>query len=249
LLEDPLDIAWGALNAKSGEVIGDFLHRCLIGQDLIFALFRVEPRTPKSSFQFRGKAQFSRGKDGHLRFEMNSAVYIPYPEGFLFPLPDLASGLVIGTDSSLDPYLQIEAVCTQRIPHTITAGGEYHVRSTRNDDFSYKFAIPSNPSADNPGVFEFTNHSDNDGKFTSRLISSVAFLNADSRSNGTTPDVVNFTVLGSWSHDATGRDHVATVEISRAPGYQYVSIQIDGGRISNVNTQPDVVTPPLEPIH
>lgn len=249
LLEDPLDIAWGALNANSGEVIGDFLHRCLIGQDLIFALFRVEPRTPKSSFQFRGKAQFSRGQDDHLRFNMNAAVYIPYPEGFLFPLPDLASGLVIGTDSSLDPYLQIEAVCTQRIPHTMTAGGEYHVRSTRNDDFSYKFAIPSNPSADNPGVFEYTNHSDNDGKFTSRLISSVAFLNADSRSNGATPNVVNFTVLGSWSHDAGGGDHVATVEISRAPGYQYVSIQIDGGRVSNVNTQPDVVTPPLEPIH
>jgi hypothetical protein len=249
LLEDPLDIAWGAVDSRSGEIIGDFLHRGLIGQDLIFALFRVESRTPKSSFQFRGKARITRGDDDRLRFNFDSAVYIPYPEGYLFPRPDFASGIVIGADSSLDPYLQLVAVCAQNVPERLFAGAEHHLISATNENFSYRFALPSVPSASNPGFFEYTNHSNGGAKFMSSLISSIAFLNADSRGNGTTPNVVNFTAFGTWSRDRTGGSHVATVEISQAPGYHYVSIQIDGGQVSNVNTHPEIATAPLEPIH
>src|SRR5262249_46952181 len=106
LLEDRFDIALGAVNVRTGEVIGNLLHRALIGQDLIFALFRVEPRTPTESFHFRGPAGFLRGADGKLRYRYDSAVLVPYPEGFKFPERDLATGIIIGPNSRLDPYAQ-----------------------------------------------------------------------------------------------------------------------------------------------
>jgi hypothetical protein len=54
LLDDPFDIPVGAVNAHTGKVIGDFLHRGFLGQALFFALVRVEPRTPQGSFEYRG---------------------------------------------------------------------------------------------------------------------------------------------------------------------------------------------------
>jgi len=246
LLEDPLDIAVGVVHAKSGKVIGDFLHRGLIGQSLIFALFRIESRTPKSSFQFRGPAGFTRGRDGRLRFNLNSAVSIPYPEGFWFPKPDLASGVLVGPDSSLDPYLQLEAVAPPA-DNAAIAGGERRVIATTNEVFSYQFAIPARSSANDAGSFEYTNHSADDATFTSVFMTSSAVFTADARSDGVSRRVVNFTAVGHWSRDSTERPHFATIEISCSDNDRYVSIQIDGGFLSNVNTQPNTVIPPLQP--
>jgi hypothetical protein len=209
----------------------------------------VEPRTPKSSFQFRGPAAFSRGEDGALRFTLNSAVYIPYPQGFSFPRPDLAAGLVIGPDSALDPYLQLDAVCTGPKSGARLTGGEHRIRSTRNEEFSYSYALNSTPAATQPGAFEYINHSDNDARFTATSISAISGLSAGARRNGYTPNAVNFTAFGTWSLDSKPALHVAVVEISRAPGLEYVSILIDGGQLANVNTRPEKVTPPLEPVH
>ena len=247
LLEDPLDIAVGVVHAKSGRVIGNFLHRGLIGQSLIFALFRIEQRTPKSSFQFRGPAGFTRGRDGDLRFNLNSAVSIPYPAGFSFPKPDLASGILVGPDSSLDPYLQLEAISPGAQGKAVIACGERRVIATTNEVFSYRFAIPARPSVNDAGSFEYTNHSDDDATFTSAFITSSAVFTADARSDGASRRVVNFTAVGYWSRDSMEGPHFATVEISGADSNRYVSIQIDGGHLSNVNTQPDTVIPPLEP--
>ena len=52
-------------------------------------------------------------------------------------------------------------------------------------------------------------------------------------------DTASFAALGTWSKD--GHDfprRIATVQVSTAPAAPYVSIQIDGGRISNVNLKP-----------
>lgn len=54
-------------------------------------------------------------------------------------------------------------------------------------------------------------------------------------------DTVSFTAFGSWSKDQDL--HVATVQISTAPDEPYVSIQIDGGLTSNVNTRPPELLP------
>src|SRR5262249_46222638 len=111
LMDDPFDIAWGMINVRNGEVIGDFLHRAFFGQDVFFALIRAEPRTPQGSFEYRGPALFRYTADGQWRYQFNGTVFLPYPEGFLFPRPSLADGFVIGPGSRLDPFFQVEAVC------------------------------------------------------------------------------------------------------------------------------------------
>ena len=64
----------------------------------------MEPRTPQSSFFFRGPARLERGAQGQMVFRLKAEVHIPYPATFLFPAPDLASGFRIGTDSALDRF-------------------------------------------------------------------------------------------------------------------------------------------------
>jgi len=57
-------------------------------------------------------------------------------------------------------------------------------------------------------------------------------------------EVITFTGIGLWSQD-TQRPHIATVQISTSPLLPYVSIQIDGGLVSNVNTKPAQAVYPL----
>ena len=57
-------------------------------------------------------------------------------------------------------------------------------------------------------------------------------------------DCVTFTGIGLWSLDMTG-PHMATVQISTAPDASYVSILLDGGMLSNVNTKPAKSVMPL----
>src|SRR5262249_35692809 len=89
LVDDPFDLAVGALDLTSGRLINQLLRRGFIAQDLFYALVRVEPRTPQSSFFFRGPALLEPSGDGGLRFRFRGGVSIPYPEGFRFPQPDL----------------------------------------------------------------------------------------------------------------------------------------------------------------
>jgi hypothetical protein len=57
-------------------------------------------------------------------------------------------------------------------------------------------------------------------------------------------DTVTFTGYGSWSKDADDGLHLATVQVSVAPDAPYVSIQIDGGTLSNVNLKPASIPVP-----
>ena len=54
ILDDPFDLALGAVDLKTGRLLNEMLHRGFINLNIIYALLRVEPRTPKSSFFFRG---------------------------------------------------------------------------------------------------------------------------------------------------------------------------------------------------
>jgi hypothetical protein len=51
-------------------------------------------------------------------------------------------------------------------------------------------------------------------------------------------DTVTFSGFGSWSADPAQGLHVAAVQVSTSERFPYVSILIDGGRTSNVNTKP-----------
>jgi hypothetical protein len=67
----------------------------------------------------------------------------------------------------------------------------------------------------------------------------VSFTHSRAATRMGRPDTVTFTGYGSWSKDSSGAPHVAAVQVSTAREYPYVSIQIDGGLVSNVNTKPE----------
>src|SRR5262249_42381584 len=68
VLSDTFDISAGLVDLATGRFLHPLLHRGFIHQDLIFALLRVEQRTPRTSFNFRGPAVFETGADGRLVF-------------------------------------------------------------------------------------------------------------------------------------------------------------------------------------
>jgi hypothetical protein len=73
----------------------------------------------------------------------------------------------------------------------------------------------------------------------------VSFSNANRAAKPGECDCVTFTGIGLWSKDMKG-PHMCTVQISTAAEAPYVSILLDGGMLSNVNTKPPVAVMPIE---
>jgi hypothetical protein len=237
-VDDPFDLAVGAVDLRTGVVLGELTHRGFIDQNLFFALVRVEPRTPQSSFLFRGPASFERGAGGGLVYRFNGMVHIPYPEGFKFPAPDLATPYLAGPNSALDPFLRIQAMGGGPPPRSGARGGAEGVLASNGNRFSYRYTIPA-PPAREQAAFEYTNHTQG-GAFRMRALAWASFIHSRSRAAaGADYDTVTFAGFGSWSKDTANRAHVATVQVSTSREYPYVSIQIDGGLVSNVNTKPE----------
>ena len=101
-------------------------------------LLRIEPRTPKDSFFFRGPALLQKERGGELVFRFQGIVGIPYPAGFQFPRPDFATGFTVGANSRLDPFLWFHAVQDVREKGITAEGSAEHVRASTGDDFSYQ---------------------------------------------------------------------------------------------------------------
>ena len=77
-IDDPFDVALAA--TRTG-LHGELLYRGFIAQSLLFALLRIEPRTPRSSFSSRDR-RASSGVDSQLVCSMRTRAY---PPGFSFP--------------------------------------------------------------------------------------------------------------------------------------------------------------------
>ncbi len=236
ILDDPFDICVGALDLRTGCSISDVLHRAFISQDLIFALLRIEPRTPRDSFFFRGPALLQKERHGGLVFRFQGIVGIPYPAGFQFPRPDFATGFTVGENSRLDPFLWFHAVQDARANGIPAEGAAEHVRASTGDDFSYRYRIPANPDGE-PPVFEYVNNTQQ-GKFSLHSLAWVGFSDSGTSANGAHADTVTFSGFGVWSKDGVKTLQQAAVQISTSREKPYVGIQIAGGDISNVNTKP-----------
>jgi hypothetical protein len=238
LLSDPFDLSVAAVDVRTGRVVGEQLHRGLIGQDVFFALLRVEPRTPKASFQFRGPAGFQKMSNGQHVYRFLGRVDIPYPEGFLFPDPNLATGFPAGPGSSLDPFFWVQGVEGDPAPPQLTRQGSANkVLASNGERFSYRYHIPADP-ARHRAVFEYTNHSQQ-GEFRLHSLTWVGFAASPAaRRNPGNYDTVTFAGFGTWSKNGVDRVELATVQISTARDAPYVGIQIADGSISNVNTKP-----------
>ena len=235
VVDDPFEFSIGSVDVKTGRLLGPLLYRGFIVQDVPLALMALEPRTPISSFYFRGPAAFSRDASGQTVFGFSGTVHVPCPEGFTFPRPDLQSVFEVGPGSALDRYFYMQATDGVAPRPGGKSGGGRGVMASNGQRFSYNYAIPGY-SAGQPAAFEYVNETTG-GTFRMGSLVWVSFSNAHRDCGPDECDVITFTGIGLWSQD-TQRPHLATVQISTAPDLPYVSIQIDGGLVSNVNTKP-----------
>jgi hypothetical protein len=230
LVDDPFDSAVGLLDLDSGRFLNQPLHRAFIGQDLFFALIRVEPRTPKDSFFFRGTAVLQRDASEGLVFRQQAIVRVPYPAGFGFPAPDLTSAITVGADSVLDPYLWLHAITDRTEGEAVTITRD--LESSTGERFW--FCLELLDGAAQPLRFLYTNHAQQ-GSFRLETVSWFGRSCLSSEAGET--DVFTFTGFGRWSKDPTQRAHQVAAQIAVGNDH-YVSIQIDSGLVSNVNTRP-----------
>jgi hypothetical protein len=237
-VDDPFDLSVGALDLRSGRLIHPLLHRGFIGQNLFYSLVRVEPRTPQSSFYFEGPVQFERGAQGQAILRYLAEVRVPFPDGFLFPAPDLATAFTVGAGSVLDPYLWIQAVADAEVAPEVMSGAAANLVSSTGQRFSYNYSISTDPGRADC-AFEYVNHSLQATFRMYTLIWAGALHSRGAPAGHGRHDTVTFAGFGSWSRDPSDAPHLATVQISAPPGVPYASIQIDGGRVSNVNTKPE----------
>ena len=242
IIDDPFDISIGAVDLRTGRFVNELLHRGFINQDLIFALLRVEPRTPGSSFLFRGPAVLEKGPGSQPLFRFKGEVFIPYPEGFFFPTPNLTTGFPIGPNSRLDPFLWLHAIPDQRAGDYVKTGEGRDITSSAGERFSYRYSIPSDQTK-HRAMFEFENHTQQ-GKFRLHSIAWVGFTNSQASATKSTSrrsieyDTLSFTGFGIWSKDGIEILVQASAQFSTSRERPYVGIQIDSGIISNVNTKP-----------
>jgi hypothetical protein len=216
--------------------VGELLHRGLISTTVFRTLIQVEPRTPRATFTWRGPGSFEKGVQGQLVFRYAGTQYLPYPEGYKFPAPDLnlRHHIVIGPDSVLWPFLRHQAMLVTG-HQWLTKSGEARLVSSQEQEFSYRFSIPAGRGKPE---FEYTNFTIG-GTFRLECLTWLNYLN--SRTSAAAPgdyDTITFTALGSWSKDPTNRIHIASVQICTSAEWPYASVLIDGGLTSNVNTRP-----------
>jgi hypothetical protein len=238
IIDDPFDVSVGAVDLRTGRFINELLHRGFINQDLIFALLRVEPRTPGSSFLFRGPAVLEKGPGNQPLFRFKGEVFIPYPEGFFFPTPNLTTGFPIGPNSRLDPFLWLHAIPDQRAGDYVKKGEGKNITSSAGEQFSYRYSIP-NDQTKHRAMFEFENHTQQ-GKFCLHSLAWVGFTNSQESASRRWAeyDTLSFTCFGIWSKDGVETLVQGSAQFSTSPERPYVGIQIDSGIISNVNTKP-----------
>ena len=237
ILDDPFDVPIGAIDLRTGALFGEHLHRGFIEQDLIYSLMRVEPRTPRNSFYFRGAAVIEPICDDRLAFRHRAQVHVFYPKNFEFPAPDLDHSYTVIRDSALDPHLWIRAVRDLPSNGSILEGGEERVLGSAGELFSYRFRISADPAL-KPCFFEYVNHSQ-DGRFELLSLAWVGFgKSLVSGSNRGRVDTVTFSGFGVWEKSGTRTLQQVAVQICTNPQAAYFGVQVDSGDISNVNTKP-----------
>lgn len=244
IVDDPFDISVGAIHLETGRMINDLPHRGFINQTVIYALLRIEPRTPKDSFYFRGPALVTKDKRNQMVFRFRGITHLPYPEGYLFPRPDLVTGFPAGPGAYLDPFLWFHAIQSDASPDVVMEGEVQHVRATSGDDFSYRYRIPSDP-INKQVIFEYENHSQQ-GKFRMHSLAWLDFSNSGATPSSREPyDTVTFSGYGIWTKDdiwsnvTTNTLLQASVQITTAPAKPYTGISIAYNVVSNVHIKPE----------
>ncbi|MBI3941333.1 MAG: hypothetical protein HY315_10915, partial [Acidobacteria bacterium] len=239
IIDDPFDVAVGELNLKTGQLVGGLRWRTFWNQDLLTALLvQNSGRIPPQSFLLQGPALFQKGPNEEFLFRYDAIEFRPF-DTFIFPSPDLnpATAFRAGPGSVLSPFFRMQGALPTDLPRSVMTGSQSSVLSSFGDRFSFTYTIPCDP-AGRPAAFEYINaNPTRGGTFKMENLASVACINSrTSRQPAGSYDTLTFSGFGTWSRDS--EPHIATVQISIAPDAPYVSILIDGGQVSNVNTKP-----------
>ena len=240
--DEPFDLQLGAIDLRTGRVIGDLMYRGFIAQDLLFVLLEQnDGRIAPDPFYFHGPAKFEKGTNGQTVFRFDGTVRVYYT-GFRYPSPDhvKAHSWIAGEGSYLDPFLKIQAMQPVDTPLAVKSGSATTVSSI-GDTISYSYSIACNP-AGQPFSFQYTNNNlTKGGTFKMYSLANVHCTN--SRTSTLSPgdyDIVTFSGFGAWSADINKGLHLATVQISSSKDFPFLSILIDGGQISNAAIKPAV---------
>ena len=220
MADDPFAVSVGSVDIRSGQVLGPFLFRRPIIQDRMRGE-TVEPHAAARSV--RGSAAFETDASGQTAFRFHGATH--------------------GKDPDPRRVVSIHGVEGIAPPPAGKSGAAHGVLASNGQRFSYKYHIPGYPSG-RPAAFEYTNETQA-GTFRMAALLWVGFTNVNRSVRPGECDCVTFTGIGVWSPDRSG-SHLCTVQISTAPEAPYVSIQLDGGALSSVNTTPAAVVEPGE---
>ena len=243
ITDDPFDIPVGEVNVKTGRFVGNFLWRTLWTQDLLLAILaQNNGRLLPGAFFLRGPARFEKGPNDSIVFRYDGTEYRPF-DGFTFPSNDYknpSNAFRAGPGSILTPFFKMQAVATQDVPTATMTGTQTNVLSSFGERFTFSYSLPCDAST-RQASFEYTNQATGKtgGTFKMNNLAAVSCQNSlTSTQRPGNYDTVTFSGYGSWSKDDPDTLHLATVQISTAPDAPYISILIDGGTLSNVNTKP-----------
>jgi len=107
--------------------------------------------------------------------------------------------------------------------------------SSLGEEFSYRYSIPANRETP---TFEYTNYTIG-GTFKLECLTWLNYLRSRTSTAGPGEcDTLTLCGLGSWSGDPTGGVHAVSFQVCTSPQFPYVSVLIDAGSTSNVNTKP-----------
>ncbi|OFW35927.1 MAG: hypothetical protein A3J28_10430 [Acidobacteria bacterium RIFCSPLOWO2_12_FULL_60_22] len=262
LVDEPFDIIHGAVNLKTGRVIGEMPYPSFFVQDLALALFEQNdgrispdafpvkvlkklPSQPQTTYGL-----FEKGVNGQLVFRFSGEhkrTFFTYR----FPSPDLVKGnsfLALSPFAELDLFLRIQAVQTVDTPRVRKTGAETNVLSSIGDRFSYSYSIPCNPAGESFS-FEYTNFNPGTSGGTFRMNRLAAVHCVNSRTSTLPPgdyDTVTFSGFGTWSKDKPdSAPRFVTGQISTSPQLPYVGILVfqnpdkdDNPILSSANIRP-----------
>jgi len=239
LSSDPMDLSIGAVDLRSGEIVGDLLHRGLILQDLILQLMTIEPCTPRSSFCFRGHSRLQQGLSG-LDLAFDGTVMVPYPEGYKFPGPGEHPPLVAGPGARLDPFFHLIAFETPSEAHgSHKFAGYAQDLPDLHGVFSIRYSIPCGEGHN--GSFTYTDST----RAATFELSALTWVNcAESDLGGDHGETVTFTGIGRWKTDSQGGapNHQASVQIFRSSRGTHAAVLIDAGESANSFRREEPVT-------
>ncbi len=232
-VDDGYNISLGCVNRHTGRVMGPLLHRGYVSQEFLQKLVETELGTPADSFAYRGPARLARGRSGELVYRFSGDLYIPYPTGFLWPKPDEPGGFPAKDGSFLVPFMRLRGATPLPCPNGLRGEGK-QVTTTINEKISYRFDLPGDPATGDP-AFEFHHHDLEAGFHLVELVW-IAYFNA--QEEGTEPDCVALTGLGTWSADPEGKLHFLSAFMREAEGESYFNILVDGGATTCAHLRP-----------